>query len=154
MHNLIKHGDTCYKRHTFFPNSALLHSEYKNRQTILKAAISNAKKEYYHNRLTIALGNPRKIWSVLNLLVHNKISKQQNTVNKLQVEDDSIEVPKKIADILNTHFTEIGKALTENIPEFTYTKPTVINCQQLYQWELTTPQEINKVISELKSRKA
>ena len=88
---------------------------FRANRNAVNQLIKKTKKSYYQNELKNNLGNPKGTWKVLNNLMGKKAKYTQ--LNKINITpSESVTKAKDIANILNTHFTEIGPRLTSKIP--------------------------------------
>jgi hypothetical protein len=82
---------------------------YRNKITILTRI---GKKSYFHEYFNNNLTNVRKTWEVINNLINRKIT----VFIRCPIKKEMIKNPKDIPDILNKHFSTIGKKLASKLP--------------------------------------
>ena len=82
---------------------------YRNKITILTRI---NKKSYFHKYFNNNLTNMRKTWEGINNLINRKIT----VFIRCPIKKEMIKSPKDIPDILNKHFSTIGKKLASKLP--------------------------------------
>ena len=101
-------------------NTAIDHQVYKNFRKELSKKKYRAKKTYFQNLLKEAKNSEdkRATWKVITR-VFGKKEKKRICPDKVEIGDPSnpsvSECPKVIANVLNSHFTNVAKALAENL---------------------------------------
>ena len=87
---------------------------HKNYKLTLNSNIRRAKTAYFENQFKNSENNPRVMWSKINDLTNNK-KKNNDTIDKLIINNDVITDKEEIASNFNNFFTNIGQNLAENI---------------------------------------
>ena len=86
--------------------------EYKLIKRTIQKDIRNAKSKYYQSKL--AQADAKQTWTIINEVLGR--TKGQNSIEKLQVDNQIITDQKEIATALNKYYTTVGFDLAEKIP--------------------------------------
>ena len=88
----------------------------KTKKLTVNKKVKKTKKDYYKHQIEGASGNLKATWKILNDLMGKKSDSTQ--INDLKTENSgpSRSDPKKIAECLNIHFTNVGPKLACEIP--------------------------------------
>ena len=65
------------------------------------------KRNYYSETLNETKGNPKQMWRKLKELVPTK-NKMSSDIQKIKIQDKEVTDSRKIADLLNDYFINIG----------------------------------------------
>jgi len=149
---LIKQKNNMYSRLHKNSNNAV-YTTYRN---CLNRIIRLAKRSYYHKVLDDCKGSSKKVWEIVNELMHNKKWCNPGPTQITTVAGSTVTEPQDIAEEFNKFFVYIGKSMSDSIePDGSNTigatsKPTN-NFIFLYP---SSPQEVCNIINELKDKKA
>jgi hypothetical protein len=86
---------------------------YKNFKTVYFCVLRAAKKLHFTNKINSNIGNSKKTWETLNEILGK--SKNNNTINQLNINDMPESDPTKIANHFNAFFTSIGTKILNNV---------------------------------------
>ena len=127
---------------------------YKSYKYQLEKILKQSKKLHYETLLENSKNNLRKTWGILRELIGNQRNEQG--IAKVTHNGSSIVDKKKIADHLNTHFTSIGKKLTEQIPHCNTNPLHYLDGNFVNSFFLTPvqPNDVNNCIFHLKATSA
>ena len=89
---------------------------YKKARNELNNILKQSKRAYFRTNLDSAKNNPKKTWNLLNQLSSRNLNKCSN-VNAVEFNGVEITDRHEVAEAFNTHFTEIGENLANNIPK-------------------------------------
>lgn len=124
---------------------------YKKYEKILKNLVTASKKIQYVNKIKKSNNKVKTMWSIINERTNKKLKKDQNNI-KLQIDQNFIDEPKKVANIFNNFFASIG----ENSANSSSSRPG--NTSVLNPTENTMflgpidAWEVNKIIKNLKNK--
>ena len=101
---------------------------YKKARNELNNILKQSKRAYFRTNHDSAKNNPKKTWNLINQLSSRNLNKCSN-VNTVEFNGAEITDRHEVAEAFNTHFTEIGENLANNIPKTdvnptSYIKPT------------------------------
>ena len=92
---------------------------YKTKKLTVNKKVKKTKKDYYKRQIEGASGNLKATWKILNDLMGKK--SDSTRINDLKTETSGpLSDPKKIAEYLNIHFTNVGPKLASEIPTADY----------------------------------
>ena len=115
--------------------------------------ISKAKKEYYSKKLIKAQNCSKLRWKVINEIIGNK-RKNKFRVNKIKNKNGQmVKTPKKVANIFNDYFSNVGPELAAKIPDTVYNLSSQPMHHSLRLYD-TNPDEVEQVIHKQNSSKA
>ena len=114
----IRYRDKLYRKMKQTTIDSLSYETIKSNLTayniILKRNIRLAKKQYYYKSFTNNCSNVKNTWSLIKAILNNTKTKD-NSSYTFKVGDQIITDNKKIADIFNDYFTNIGPKLASEI---------------------------------------
>ena len=136
------------------------HKKYSDYRRVLKKTKKNAKTKYYTGKFREANGNSKKTWDLINHIrgKRKRQIKPSFTINNTKVTNRRIianEFNKyfvSLASNLNEAYNEIGEISVNKLPSFYDYLPSS-NTSTIYMRDCT-PEEVNKIISELKNGKS
>ena len=140
----------CYKQQKMH-----LISKYKNYLNKLTRLKQVAKKNYYQNELNKHKNNLSKQWKLINEIISHK-KYQRQIINVISdINNEKITDTQAISNLLNNYFTNIGPSMDAKIPKCPnkdeFKLSSLLNS---FQFELISPDEVNKHFSQLSSSKA
>ena len=155
----IRTRDKLYKKFSTSSPHSIFHEIYKIKlrryNNILRSVITSAKSLYYHDKFIQNKNDIRKTWEIIRSAINNPPS----NIFPSYVQTDSdhhITNKKEMADYFNSFFTNIGKKLALEIDsKYNYDFKKYLSTSapnSKFNFSQTTENEINKVISELKSK--
>jgi hypothetical protein len=97
--------------------SELTRAKYKNFSRIYFKTIRAAKKQHFTRLLTDNAKDVKKTWNTFNDILGR--SKNNENIEKINVNGAAVTDPKQIATEFNTFFTSIGKKISNSIPPTT-----------------------------------
>ena len=99
--------------------------EFKCQRNLVNNSVKAAKREYFSRNIENSKGDLRKTWKLINELS----SRQQKTTDIQEVKKggQSITSASEIAEVFNTHFTNIGERLASEIPKVDKEPESFIN---------------------------
>ena len=112
---MIKHRDKLFKKKKENPLNLNYQRAYKLFRNRITRELKKAKKDYYKKFFETNIGNMKNTWRGINEILSMK-GKPNDKINQLQHEGKTITDDKKIANIFNNFFTEIGSKLDSQIP--------------------------------------
>ena len=125
---------------------------YHNYRVTLTRLKKHVKKEHYKNLFTKIGKNSRNLWSVLNGLMKKLNNKHE--ISTL-IEDGKIcDNRKFLPNVINNHFTDVGKRTQEKIPTNNYDYKQFIKYKVKSNLLLspTSGEEITKIIMKMKDK--
>ena len=124
-------------------------------KNMLNKIIKSTQQEYYKDLIKQHSNNCIGLWRTLGSIISNK--NKDSKINKLKVNTKTINDPKNIANTLNDFFTDIGPRLAnkfQNINQNRFLKFMGESCKQSMYMHKTNSAEIEKLISNLDSKKS
>ena len=97
-------------------------NSYKSARDNVNISIKKAKAEYYELYFEENMGDMRKTWKGINMIMGR--SSRTTEISNIIVDDSFYTNPNDISNALNAHFTKIGPALAISIPCLLYTSPS------------------------------
>ena len=95
-------------------NPNIVSSEaYRKYRNIFNSVLRASKKLYYKNQLENNSKNPRKIWDLIKEVSTGK--KSNHTIEKIQINGESVENKQEIAEHFNKFFAKIGKEISDSV---------------------------------------
>ena len=130
-------------------------SKYKNYLNKLTRLKQVAKKNYYQNELNKHKNNLSKQWKLINEIISHKKYQRQIIDVILDINNKKITDTQAISNLLNNYFTNIGPSMDAKIPKCpNKNKFKLSSLLNSFQFELISPDEVNKHLSQLSSSKA
>ena len=132
---------------------------YQTTKNVYKSTLKRckrfAKEQYYGTQSNKLKNNTKKVWQLINKIVHKKSNKQM-VIESLSVADLKIESSTQIAEEFGKYFSQIGKTFADNIeksmkPSMEYTEKINHNEKTLYLHP-TNNGEIKKLIDSLPNK--
>lgn len=148
----IKQKELLYNMWKKNKQSAVLKSEYKTYERVLRNVIKTARNEYETSRAKKSSKDTKTLWAYINEKMGKKAKKC--IIENIVVENKTVTDQVCMANEFNKFFINIGKKLADNLKN----KPMVTtdsskrNEKSVY-FRYTDADEVDKVISELKDRK-
>ena len=157
----IKTRRKLYKKYLSNQNASnwLKFSSYRNK---LNSQIAKAKKNYFNFEIVKAKSDTKQTWKVMNQIVNLKFnSNSNNEIREINDESNTKTCDaKKISDIFNDFFTNVGKNLSKSIDNSTdglntnFIKNSLNLGHHSFFLNALTPYDVKKYISELNPQKA
>ena len=117
--------------------------------------IKQAKTDYFSKSCTEFKDNPRKLWKTINEITSRKA--KNNHVKPVDINNETISEPAKLAEAFNVFFSEIGENLgknfenlNDNIDFCDYLDPT----EKRFTIKSTTTSKVFHLLSKLSETKA
>lgn len=132
----IKKKNKLFKQLKADSNNATLKSQYIRLRNTVRNKTKNAKIKYYDSKFDRCVGDPKKLWSVINEVVFNKMSCSQSKEITLVENGVKIKSPYRIAQIFNDYFLSIGSA---NVPQTNL--PSIQNRDYNNEFDFTQVEE-------------
>ena len=104
-----------FKKKVAKTGSKQLHDAYKKTRNDLNRLIKNTKATYFTNFLNDCENNPKKMWKTINKLTNKK--SKTTLISEIQHNDQNLTKRDEIANVLNSHFNEVGTNLAKDMPQ-------------------------------------
>ena len=140
------------KRH---PENNDLKNQYKNYIKTLDKVIKEAKNNFNKKTIEQNKSDPRKLWTCINEKIGRTRKKDNNTITKIQIDNDTIiDNDTEIANKMNEYYCKLGEKLSNNITVPTHTKLDLpkSNPKTIFI-KPTNEKEIINIINQLKLKK-
>jgi hypothetical protein len=134
---------------TLKTKNKILIDHYKCYEKILKKSIITAKKLHYISKLKNSHNKIKTMWSIVKERTNKKCIKEKNNI-KLQINNNIITDPYKVANTFLDHFSCIGGSTTSSVAGHSVLFPSE-NSMYLSPVEY---QEVYKIIKNLKNKKS
>ena len=108
------------------------------------------KRNYYSETLNEAKGNPKQMWRKLKELVPTK-NKKSPDIQRIKIQDKEVTDSRKIADLLNDYFINIGRTLAEKFTSTISILTCNINTTNTFRLKLIEGSTVLKQIMTLKN---
>jgi len=99
----------------------LASENYKKYRNLYNTLLRNSKKMYFDKGFDLFKHNPKKTWDLLKEATN--LTKSNDSVSQLTVENKKISDPKQMAESFNNFFVRVGAEISESIV------PTVIKAE-------------------------
>ena len=156
--NSIKRKDKLFHKYINTKNidaRAIVHAEYKALKNRITSLIYSSKKEYYSKYFNEYSNNIRKVWIGIKGIINIK-TKDQNSPNCIEVNNELITDNNKIPDEFNNYFSTVAdNILKENKTPIlkTFDKYLKNKNESTFVFEHCTPNEVFLLIAELNCSK-
>lgn len=143
------------------PTNEYLQQKHKQLTEEIKTENRTKRNNYNAHKINTNMSNPKKMWSALTEILYNKNNNENKTIQSIAnidngnniINNEIINNPTEIANVINKYFGNVGKNLYEQI-ENTDTAETNtntrINNSTIYLREATI-REITIIIKNLKT---
>ncbi|KOB73494.1 Puratrophin-1 [Operophtera brumata] len=111
----IDRKNLLYKLHKRMPEDVKAKDHFMKESKMVAGEIQKMKNEYYYNKFSTCTSNPRKMWSLIDSLTHNKV-KDASMPAKLVTENAVLSDGIQICHHFNYFFSTIGSKLAQAIP--------------------------------------
>ena len=158
IRNSIKRKDKMFKKYINMQNSTLrddIHKEYKILKNRINSLIYHSKKNYYTKYFNQYADNIKKIWIGIKNIINIK-SKDQNSPNCIEVNNELITDNKDICNNFNEYFTTVADKILKNnkTPILkTFDKYLPERNSKSFVFDPCTPNEVFLLIEELNPHK-
>ena len=133
------------------------HARYKSYCNIFTKLKCHCKLKYYHDKCVEFRSNTKALWNVINNIT-GKLRDKTSVIACIKENGISYNTSKDIANILNSHFSTVGKkyaraikASKKNIKE--YLSVITRNIKSAF-WLPTTEREVSDIITNLPNKKS
>lgn len=142
-----------YKQYKKNPNSNKKIKFVKYRNT-LKKILLTAEKNYYADKIRVAMGNQILTWKAINSII--KCSNNNSPIKTFTTDNKQTTDKKLIANKFNEYFANIGKNLAKDIPSISNNFASYLNKGYMNSFFLlpTDDIEIRNIISSMKNTKS
>ena len=134
-----------------------LKDKYKKYQKALERIKRQAKFLYFSTNCIELRTNGSKLWKLINKIT-NKVNDKQSVINKINMDGIIEEQSKEIANSFANHFANIGKTLSDKLPQPKNSINSYINkiptCQSSMYLNPTCSLEIDDIIRNMRNKKS
>ena len=136
-----------------YKNGLIQYDQFLNYKKELQKKIKIAKNNYYLNKFENCRGDPGRTWKLANNILGRK--NKSKTPHSLIHNSDEITDGKKLCNIFNQYFVNVGPNLasTIQIDEFNPINNLGDRCPNSFCFMATTPQEIFNTIKKFENKK-
>ena len=158
IRNSIQRKDKLFKKYINMKNSTMrddIHAEYKILKNRINSLIYHSKKNYYTKYFNQYSNNIKKIWIGIKNIINIK-TKDQNSPNCIEVNDELITDNKEICNNFNEYFTTVADKILRNnkTPILkTFDKYLPERNSKSFVYEPCTPNEVFLLIEQLNPHK-
>ena len=96
--------------------SVYMHQAYKKARNDVAKKVKNAKAKHFIHCFEKTTNNPQEMWKTINKLINKK--SKTTTISEIKTENGSFTDPKKITNVLNEYFCNIGYNLAQNLEKY------------------------------------
>ena len=112
---MINSRDKLFSRYKKNREDEELYKLYCQKRNLVQRTVKIAKAEYFSHQIKVNKSNPKKLWSHLkNLGYSNKTTDKTNIV--LNINNELCHDSKKVADFINSFFTNVASKLVSELP--------------------------------------
>jgi signal recognition particle subunit SEC65 len=147
-----KSKNVLFKTSIAFPTAENI-AKYKNFKSVYQRVLRAAKKLYFKSKLEQNASNPKKTWDTLNEILGK--NKKTETVEKLNINGESLSDPVDIANSFNKFFVAVGQQISDNVSPISKNPEDYIHYNHGVPDMLlqnTTPEHVKKIISKLQPK--
>lgn len=145
----VNKKNKLYKQMQKNPENHLFVNQFKKYKNTLTELLRAAKTNYFRTQLEKNKDNPSRIWQCMKKI--NNESRENQELKEIKDQKGSlIKDSKKMAEILNDYFSNVGRSLAEKIvidPDAQFKETKLPNSIYLSE---TNPGEVKKTIMSLK----
>ena len=136
------------------PHNDVLRLAYKQLRKTITKEIKESKKDYYSKYFEDCKQNMKKTWKGINNLLQSKSS--TNYINHLNINNENISDPKKIANTMNNFFVNVGPTTEQSIPHTPVSPKSFLKSRVESNFTLksTTIQEVMMLLLQLDDTKS
>jgi len=87
--------------------------QYKKFRNIYNSTLRASKKMYFDKNFELNRKNPKRTWDLLKEATN--LTKSNDKIHKLQLNNQTITEPKQIANAFNNFFVRVGADISESI---------------------------------------
>ena len=158
IRNSIQRKDKLFKKYINMKDSPLrdnVHAEYKTLKNRINSLIYHSKKNYYTKYFNQYSNNIKKIWLGIKNIINIK-TKDNNSPNCIEVDNDLITDNKEICNNFNEYFTTVAEKILKNnkTPILkTFDKYLPERNTKSFVFEPCTPNEVFLLVEQLNPHK-
>ena len=158
IRNSIKRKDKLFKKYIGMKNSAIkedIHAEYKILKNRINSLIYHSKKNYYTKYFNQYSNNIKKIWIGIKNIINIK-TKDHNSPNCIEVNNEPVTDNKEICNNFNEYFTTVADKILRNnkTPILkTFDKYLPERNSKSFVFEPCTPNEVYLLVEQLNPHK-
>lgn len=154
--NKIKRKNHLYQLSKRCPQDENIKNMLTTEKKIVSEEIQRVKSEYYKKKFSACKNKPKKMWSLIDSLTHNRI-KDVSIPSKLEREGLTVTKGIEICEYFNEYFSTVGSSLAQAIPvkyhnNKIYTSALIKNQQNNFGLAVLKPatkKEVLKIINNL-----
>ena len=150
---LHKSINTKHKLFKLVSNNNYDLQDYRRYCNTLNNLLRVARQNYYKHKFDTTKQDLKKTWSVINSVI--RPGRKCANITKLYHNNQTIIDPGKIAETLNTHFSQIGMQLRNALPRRnsnnSFRKYLPPPSRNSFFLRPSTPEEVNQIIKGLKA---
>ena len=155
--NSINRSKILYKKSIKTTAGFEQKDKYKKYQKALERIKRQAKFLYFSTKCIELRTNGSKLWKLINKIT-NKVNDKQSVINKINMDGIIVEQSKEIANSLANHFANIGKTLSDKLPQPKNSINSYINkiptCPSSMYLNPTCSLEIDDIIRNMQNKKS
>ena len=158
IRNSIQRKDRLFKKYINTENTNMrdnIHSEYKTLKNRINSLIYHSKKNYYTKYFNQYSNNIKKIWIGIKNIINIK-TKDHNSPNCIEVNNDLVTDNKEICNNFNDYFTTVADKILRNnrTPILkTFDKYLPERNSNSFGFDPCTPNEVYLLIEQLNPHK-
>ena len=159
IRNSIKRKDQLYRKFIGMQNSTTrddIHTEYKALKNRINSLIYHSKKNYYTKYFDQYSNNIKKIWIGIKNIINIK-TKDHNSPNCIEVDNELVTDNKEICNNFNNYFTSVADKILKNnkTPILTaFEKYLPEKNSKSFVFEPCTPNEVYLLVEQITHIKA
>lgn len=138
-----------------YPFNAEIHSNWKFYRNKVSSMCAKSKKKFLDQYFDRNLNNPKKTWLQINQILGKQSKTESDSINVLVDNNETITDRKKIANLLNTHYINISKTITnsnhDRINIDRYHKRSKTKVRFKFECPECTEDEVRMLIKKLKN---
>ena len=135
-----------------FKLNRLTFDEFKQYRNYVTCKLREAKKLYFQNIFNEMRGNMKKMWTVINGLVKPGLNRNNNLIKSLLINGVILDDPTQVCNILNEHFSTVGSKISAEFGQSDHVITSNHSVANSLFFKLTQPQDILKIIDNLKNK--
>lgn len=155
----IHRRNHLHEKARMYPENLLLQAYYKKYRNLCKNLIKSSKENYYKKLIYENNCTPKSFWETFRHITKSKINKSSE-IKSLYINNSNSQDPKTMANFANNYFTSVGETLMKKILDKCMTTENdlanlpIPNLSHKIELIETSPNEVTKIIDDLKSSKA
>lgn len=154
--DLIKQREFYFSYHRRFPQNEFIANEYIRSKRRASAALKNAKRNYFNQKMSSNIANPKSMWSTIKELMYNTSSTQDSAIRAIKSNGVLVTPRSDVCELFSDYFSDVSRDMydADDVRGLIYIDTMIYHITTEIRLAQATTADVHEAIGKLKSRAA